>query len=170
MGNVVRIFRYARQHADKAEIQLSELETLQKKLHDWSVRTDSMYTDALANGDTYVPISFMRGYKEYNRYRTRVEDMENLIVMNLSLSLSFCAELVCSMIHDPESEALGYKLRIRIIVDKIIKIATSEALDRASLAPLSPAIAKIESEIALNEFSVLRLMKNHLMEFRAKIS
>ena len=170
MGNVVRVFRYARQHADEAERQLSELETLQKKLHDWAVRTDNIYTDALANGEIYVPISFMRGYKEYNRYTRRTEDMKNLIVMNLSLSLSFCAELVSSMVHDPESEALGYKIRLRGLVDKIIKIATSDAMNGASLAPLSPAIAKIESEIALNEFSVLRLMKNHLMEFRAKIS
>lgn len=170
MGNVVRVFRYARQHADEAERQLDELVALKKKLNEWSVRTDNIYTDALANGEIYVPISFMRGYKEYNRYTRRTEDMKNLIVMNLSLSLSFCAELVSSMVHDPESEALGYKIRLRGLVDKIIKIATSDAMNGASLAPLSPAIAKIESEIALNEFSVLRLMKNHLMEFRAKIS
>lgn len=170
MGNVIRVFRYARQHAEEAERKLGELVVLQKKLYDWTVRTDNIYTDALANGDIYVPISFMRGYKEYNRYRSRTEDMQNLIVMNLSLSLSFCAELVSSMIHDPESEALGYKIRIRGLIDKIIKIATCEAMDRVSLASLSPAIAKIESEIALNEFGVLRLMKNHLMDFRAKIS
>lgn len=170
MSNVIRVFRYARQHAEEAERKLGELVVLQKNLNDWAVRTENIYIDALANGDTYVPISFIRGYNESNRYKIRIADMQNRIVMNLSLSLSFCAELVCLIIHNPESEALGYKIRIRGLIDRIIKISTSEAMERASLAPLSPAIAKIESEIALNEFGVLRLMKNHLMDFRAKIS
>lgn len=169
MGNVVRVYRYARLHAEQAEKLLEELVEIRKKLHVRAERADDIYTDALANGDTYVPISFMRSDNEFNRYKTRMEEKQNHVVMNLSLSLSFCAELVCWMIHDETEEALGYKVRLRHIIDRIISVATDDAMNRASLAPLAPSIAKIESEITLNDFDKLGLIKKHLMEFRDRI-
>lgn len=74
------------------------------------------------------------------------------------------------MIHDTTEEALGYKVRVRNIIDRVIDVATDEAMNMALLAPLAPAIAKIESEITLNDFDKLRLIKRRLMEFRDRIS
>lgn len=170
MGMVVRVYRYARQHAEQAEILLAELVEIRKILHVKAEKADNIYTEALANGDTYVPISFMRSDNEFNRYKMRMEEKQNQVVMNLSLSLSFCAELVSSMIHDQSGEALGYKIRVRHVIDRIISVATDEAMNRASLAPLAPAIARIESEITQNDFDKLGLIKRHLMDFRNRMS
>lgn len=170
MGMVIRVYRYARQHADLAEKQLAELVDIRRKLNIRIERAENAYTDALANGDTYVPVSFMRCDNEFNRYKIRMEEKQHQVVMNLSVSLSFCAELVYSMIHDSSEEALGYKIRVRHIIERIIDIATDEVMNGASLAALAPAIAKIECEITLNEFDKLRLIKKHLMSFREKIS
>lgn len=170
MGMVIRVYRYARQHVDLAEKQLAELVDIRKKLNIRAERAENEYTDALANGDTYVPISFMRSDNEFNRYKMRMEKKQAQVVLNLALSLSFCAELVSLMIHDTTEEALGYKFRVRNIIDRVINIAIDEAMNMASLAPLAPAIAKMESEITLNDFDKLRLIKRRLMEFRDRIS
>lgn len=170
MEMVIRVYRYARQHVDLAEKQLSELVDIRKKLNTRIERVENAYTDALTNGDIYVPVSFMRRDIEFNRYKTRMEEKQHQVVMNLSLSLSFCAELVYSMIHDTSEEALGYKIRVRHIIDRIIDIATDEVMNGSSLASLAPAIAKIESEITLNGFDKLGLIKKHLMSFRDRIS
>ncbi|MBO5580140.1 MAG: hypothetical protein J5952_09320 [Prevotella sp.] len=170
MAMVVRVYRYAKQHVEQAENLLGELVEIRKKLDVKAERAENVYTDALASGDIFVPIVFMRRDNEFNRYKVRMEEKQNQVVLNLSLSLSFCAELVHSMIHDPSEEALGYKIRVRHIVDRVIDVATDEAMDRASLAPLAPAIAKIESEITLNDFDKLGLIKKHLMSFRDRMS
>ena len=160
---VIRIYRYARQHVELAEKILEELADIRRRLHVREERAENIYTQALTNGDICVPISFMKNDNEYNRYRKRMDEKQDLIVVNLTFSLSFCAELVSLMVHDPESDALGYKVRTREIIDRIINVATDEAMDRATLASLAPLIAKIESEIVLNDFDKLRLMKKHLM-------
>ena len=80
MGNVVRVYSYARLHAEQAEKLLAELVEIRKKLHVKAERADDIYTDALANGDTYVPISFMRSDNEFNRYKTRMEEKQNHVV------------------------------------------------------------------------------------------
>ena len=170
MGMVIRIYRYARQHSEQAEKLLNELVEIRKKLRIRAEIAGNIYTDALANGDTYVPISFMKSENEFNRYKVRMEEKQNQVVLNLALSLSFCAELVHSMIHEPSGGALGYKIRVRHIIDRNIIVATDEAMNMASLASLAPAIAKIESEITLNDFDKLGLMKKHLMSFRERIS
>lgn len=167
---VIRVYRYARQHVEQAEKLLDELKGIRIELNKRAMRTENIYTDALTNADPYVPIAFMRSDNEFNRYRLRMEEKQNLVVVNLSFSLSFCAKLVSAMVHDEESEAWGYKVRIRNIIDRGIAIATDEAMDKVSLAPLASAIAKMESEIILNEVSNLILIKRHLMEFRTKIS
>lgn len=167
---VIRVYRYAKQHVDRADVLLKELIVLRKKFGEWASRTNSIYTDALANSYSYVPINFMRGNNETNRYKMKMEEMQSQVVLNLSLSLSFCAELVYLMVHESSEEALGYKIRVRRIIDQIIEIATNEAMDNASLASLAPSIAKIESVITLYDFDRLRLMKNRLMNFRNRIS
>lgn len=170
MAMVVRVFRYAKQHVEQAEKLLGDLVEIREKFNIRAERAENVYTDALANGDIFVPIGFMRCDNDFNRYKVRMEEKQNQVVLNLSFSLSFCAELVYSMIHEPSEEALGYKIRVRHIIDRIIDVATDEAMNRASLAPLAPAIAKIESEIALNDFDKLGLIKKHLMSFRDRIS
>lgn len=89
MVMVIRVYRYARQHVDLAEKQLAELVDIRKKLNIRAERAENAYTDALANGDTYVPISFMRSDNEFNRYKMRMEKMQAQVVLNLALSLSF---------------------------------------------------------------------------------
>lgn len=170
MGMVVRVYRYARQHADRAEELLQELIEIKKSLNDWASKTNDIYTNALANSDSYVPINFMRGNNEANRYNMKMVDKQNQVMLNLSLSLSFCAELVYLMARDSSDEALGYKIRVRRTIDRIIDIATHDAMSNAPLASLAPSIAKIESVIALNSAEQLRLIKIHLMNFRNKIS
>lgn len=170
MSMVVRVYRYARQHVEQAEKLLKEMVEIRKKLSAKAEKAENIYTDALTNGDIFVPIDFMKSDNEFNIYKVRMEEKQNQVVMNLSLSLSFCAELVYSMIHAPSGEALGYKIRVRNIIDRIITVATDEAMNRASLAPLAPVIAKIESEITLNGFDKLGLIKKHLMAFRDRIS
>ena len=66
-----------------------------------------------------------------------MEEKQNQIVMCLALSLSFCAELVSSMVHVEGSEALDYKVRVRHVIDRVIAVATDNAMNRASLAPLA---------------------------------
>ena len=167
---VIRIYRYARQHVDRADELLQEVIEIRKNMDEWASRTNDIYTNALANSDSYVPISFMRGNNETNRYKMKMENKQNKVVLNLSLSLSFCAELVYLMAHDSSEEALGYKIRVRKIIDRVIEIATNVAMSNAPLASLAPSIAKIESVITRNNTEKLRLMKIHLMNFRNRIS
>ena len=167
---VIRIYRYGRQHVDRADELLQEVIEIRKNMDEWASRTNDIYTNALANSDSYVPISFMRGNNETNRYKMKMENKQNKVVLNLSLSLSFCAELVYLMAHDSSEEALGYKIRVRKIIDRVIEIATNVAMSNAPLASLAPSIAKIESVITLNNTEKLRLMKIHLMNFRNRIS
>ena len=96
---VIRIYRYARQHVDRADELLQEVIEIRKNMDEWASRTNDIYTNALANSDSYVPISFMRGNNETNRYKMKMENKQNKVVLNLSLSLSFCAELVYLMAH-----------------------------------------------------------------------
>lgn len=170
MTMVIRVYRYARQHADRAEELLQELIEIRNNLDEWATRTNAIYTDALANSFPYVPIVFMKGNNEANRYKMQMENKQNQVVLNLSLSLSFCAELICEMARESSSEALGYKIRVRKIIDRIIDIATNDAMSNAPLGSLAPSIAKIESVITLNNAEHLRLMKIHLLNFRNKIS
>ena len=170
MGMVVRIFRYARQHVEQAEKLKDDLIDIRKKLNIKVERVEDIYTGALTKGDRYVPVCFMKSDYDFNRYRVRMEEVQNQVVMNLALSLSFCAELVSSMVHVDESEALGYKVRVRNIIDRVIAVATDEAMNRASLAPLASAIAKIESDIILYDADKLTLIRRHLLDFRARIS
>lgn len=170
MSMVIRVYRYARQHAELAEKQLTELVEIRRDLSIKAKKAGDIYTDALANGDLYVPISFMRSDNEFMRYKILTEKMQDKVVLHLTLSLSFCAELVYSMIHDPSEEALGFKIRVRNIIERIVNVATNEAMNMASLAPLAPSIAKIESEIVLNDFDKLRLIKKILMSFRERMS
>lgn len=170
MGNVIRIFRYARQHIEDAEKKLGELIEIRNKLNIKVVKVDEIYTSALTNGDKYVPIAFMRRDHDFNCYRVRMEDMQNQVVLSLALSLSFCAELVSSMVHVEDSEALDYKVRVRHIIDRVITVASDEAMNRASLAPLASSVAKIESDIVLYDTDKLTLIKRHLLEFRNRIS
>lgn len=170
MGMQIRVVRYAREHAEKAGNLLEELIDIRRELNDKIVRVDDIYTNALTNGERFVPISFMRSDHEFNRYRVRMEAIQNDIIMNLTLSLSFCAEMVKLMVEDPTEENLNYKMRVRLVIDRVIKIATDKAMNRASLAPLAAAIAKIESVILLRDNVNLGLIRRRIMDFRIRIS
>ena len=170
MGMQIRVVRYAREHAEKAGNLLEELIDIRRELNDKIVRVDDIYTNALTNGERFVPISFMRADHEFNRYRVRMEAIQNDIIMNLTLSLSFCAEMVKLMVEDPTEENLNYKMRVRLVIDRVIKIATDKAMNRASLAPLAAAIAKIESVILLRDNVNLGLIRRRIMDFRIRIS
>lgn len=170
MGMQIRVVRYAREHAEKAEKLLEELIAIRTKLNGKIERVDDIYTSALTNGDSYVPISFMRADHEFNRYRVRMEAIQNDIVMNLTLSLSFCAELVKLMVEEPIEENLNYKMRVRLVIDRVIEVATNEAMNRALLAPIAAAIAKIESVILLGDDVNLGLIRRRVMDFRIRIS
>lgn len=170
MVNVLRIYRYARQHIDNAEKQLAELKEIRLNLNVRVNRVVDIYTESLANGYKYVPITFMRRDNEFNRYRVRMEEKQNLVVTNLAFSLSFCSELVSLMAQDLENEAWEYKVRIRQIIDRVITVALDEAMNTASLTSLVPAIIKMESDIVLNDATNLGLIKRNLLEFRTKIS
>ena len=90
--------------------------------------------------------------------------------MNLTLSLSFCAEMVKLMVEDPSDENLNYKMRVRLVIDRVIEVATDEAMNRTSLAPLAAAISKIESVILLRGDMNLGLIRRRIMDFRIRIS
>ena len=60
MAMVVRVFRYAKQHVEQAEKLLGDLVEIREKLNIRAERAENVYTDALANGDIFVPIGFMR--------------------------------------------------------------------------------------------------------------
>jgi len=49
-------------------------------------------------------------------------------------------------------------------------VATDDAMNGASLAPLVPAIAKMESDIVFYDAEYLGLIKRNLLEFRARMS
>jgi hypothetical protein len=170
MGMQIRVVRYAREHAEKARKLLEELIAIRTKLNGKIVRVDDIYTSALTDGDRYVPISFMRADHEFNRYRVRMEAIQNDIIMNLTLSLSFCAEMVKLMVEDPSDENLNYKMRVRLVIDRVIEVATDEAMNRTSLAPLAAAISKIESVILLRGDMNLGLIRRRIMDFRIRIS
>lgn len=170
MKKVIRLYRYARQHIEDAEKQLEDLIEIRNKLNERIEKVDDIYTSALTNGDIYVPISFMRRDHDFNRYRVRMEEKQNQVVMNLVFSLSFCAELVSLMAHDKEDEANSFKIRVRDVIDRVITVATDEAMNTASLTSLAPAIAKMESDIVICDADYLGLIKRHLLDFRARIS
>ena len=85
---VIRVYRYARQHVDRADELLQEVIEIRTNMDEWASRTNDIYTNALANSDSYVPINFMRGNNETNRYKMKMENKQNKVVLNLSLSLS----------------------------------------------------------------------------------
>lgn len=170
MKNVIRIYRYARQHIEDAEKLLDELVEIREKLNDKVEKVDDIYTSALANGEIYVPISFMRRDHNFNRYRVRMEEKQNQVVMNLAFALSFCSELVSLMAHDKESDAMNFKVRVRDVIERVIAVATDDAMNLASLASLVPAIAKMESDIVFCDAEYIGLIKRLLLDFRTRIS
>ena len=85
MGMVIRVYRYARQHVDLAEKQLEELVDIRKKLNIRFEKAENAYTEALANGDPYVPVSFMRSDNEFNRFKMKMEKKQVLLILTLVL-------------------------------------------------------------------------------------
>ena len=170
MINVIRIYRYARQHIEDAENLLEDLTEIREKLNDRVEKVDDIYTSALTNGEIYVPISFMRRNNNFNRYRVRMEEKQNQVVMNLAFSLSFCAELVSLMAHDKDSIAINFKVRVRDVIERVIAVATDDAMNLAPLGSLVPAIAKMESEIVFLDADYIGRIKRLLLDFRTRIS
>lgn len=170
MKRIIRIYRYARQHVEDAEKLLEELTEVRNDLDVSIERVADIYTSALTNGDMYVPISFMRRDNDFNRHRVRMEDKQSRVVMNLAFALSFCAELVSLMTCENDKDALTFKVRVRDVIERVISVATDDAMNGASLAPLVPAIAKMESDIVFYDAEYLGLIKRNLLEFRARMS
>lgn len=49
-------------------------------------------------------------------------------------------------------------MRVRDVIERVISVATDDAMNGASLAPLVPAIAKMESDIVFYDAEYLGLM------------
>lgn len=169
MGKEIRILRYSREYAEQAVNLLYELKQI---IGDYEVAEkdlERLYRNSLVHGVDIVPLKYIRLYDKLMVLQKKRINKHDEVVKNLTMSLSFCSELVAWMIEDETGEAKNYKVRTRRVIDRVISIATDNAINQNKLAPLTVPIAKMESIILLHEDNDLILIRRSLLEFRNQI-
>lgn len=167
---MLRVLRYARESLSKAERQLADLSQIWQQLEDIAENTDQIYRSAIVHGDQCVPIDFMRFDNEFRRLRMRIDETQSKVLVNLSLTLSYCSQLLDYTIEHPQGSSLHYRYEIRQLIGRSADIATNRAMFRSSLSNIAILVAQMESKILLNSMKELEPIRNSLFHFRLKIT
>lgn len=168
MAFEIRILRYAKEHVSKAESLLVELKSIDRAVLDAVNQAEKQYRNATVHGRNFVPIEFMEADNEFKRQQFRYELLQSKVLLNLTLSFTFCSELIHAILENQQNE--GYIMSVKLIIDRIIYVATESSMRHANLAPLASAVARTESMILLRDNVKLSLIKRNLLKFRNEIS
>jgi len=165
--NLERLFKYAQEHADKAESLIAKARSEQRVLSEVADKASANYKKTILQGLPYVPVEFMKADNNFEGARDHYISTQEEIVMNIAFSLSFCGEIIDHIITKREESLLSYRRRIRILIEKLISITQSEVLQHASLVSLAPIITHMESSIVIHDpiiFGRLRQVLRHLRQ------
>ena len=167
---LIRLYRYAQEHLDRAELIAEDLKDVWSDMELHVREASHEYMTAINNGSLYVPVDFMRSSNEFEGDRVRLEDTQKQLLANLCISLTFCGEMISYIISHPKPENLKYRKPIRLIVERIFLIVKLDYMRHSSKASLLSIAARIESSIILSRTTFFDLLRRIIATERVKIS
>ena len=165
-----KLFRFAQDHAQKADTLLSQAVREQRIVSDNAEKASTNYKKTLLKGVPYVPVEFMKADNSFEGAKARFESTQQDIILNIAYSLSFCSELISNIVATQDVSLLVFRRRVRMLIEKLISITQSSVLQRAPLVSLVPILARMESEIVLKDPIRFGRLRQVLKNYRLTIS
>ena len=165
-----RLFRFAKDHAQKAHGLLAQAAREQDIVSGKAEKANTNYRKTLLKGVQYVPVEFMKADNSFEGAKLRFESTQQELIMNIAYSLSFCSEIISNIVATQDVNLLVYRKRVRMHVEELISITQSSVLQRASLVALVPFLAQMESEIVVKDPIRFGRLRHVLKNYRLTIS